>query len=141
MNNNKLAKNEGFLYESAIQFGNVKGKVVITTENLIFYKEKGLFAKKLRIDKKIPINDLKMYKDKVLMKQNNNRLTLQTNRGDVSFECKNVFEANKLSNKIKDVRTGTNIIDRICIGINKFKNSETGKMLNDSVKDTIDMVK
>ncbi len=140
MNNNKLAKNEGFLYESVIQFGNVKGKAVVTTENLILYKEKGLFTKKLRVDKKIPMNDIKMYKDKVLMKQNNNRLTLQTNRGDVSFECKNIFEANKLSNKIKDVRTDTNIIDRVCIGINKFKNSEAVKMLNDGVKDTIDKI-
>ena len=138
MINNKLAKDEGFLYESAIQFGNIKGKAVITTENLILYKEKGLFTKKLRIDKKIPMSDIKMYKDNVLMKQNNNKLTLQTNRGDVSFECKNIFDANKLSNKIKDVRTDTNIVDRIFKKINKFKNSEVGNTIINGVKDEID---
>ena len=134
---NKLAKNEGFLYEYDIQFGKVKGKLVITTENLIFYKEKGLFTKKMRIDKKIPMNDIKMYKENVLMKQNNKKITLQTNRGDVSIECKNVLEANKLVNKIKDVRTGTSIIDRIYRKMNSFKNSEAGSALVNGVKDAI----
>ena len=131
MINNKLDNDEVILYESSIQYGkeNTDGKLILTNKNLIFYKEKGIFSRKLRADKKVLVNSIKVHKDNVSIKQNNKTITMQTAVGDVTFECKNIFEAGKLVNKIKDVRTDSNVVDRAYKKYNNFKTSDVGKAL------------
>lgn len=131
MINNKLGNDEVVLYESFIHFekDNTQGKLVLTNKHLIFYKEKGIFVKKTRVYKKILINSIKVHKDNVLVKQNNNSVAMQTTNGDISFECKNFFEAAKIVSKIKDVRTDSNAIDRVYKKYDNFKTSDVGKAI------------
>ena len=129
MFNNKLDNDECKLYECDIKYNNNDGKLLLTNNNMIFLREKGIFVKKLRIDKKILINSIKMYKDDVLIKQNFKTVTMQTTNGEVVFEGKNILDANKIVNKIKDIRTGVNGASRIYKKYNNFKNTELGNAL------------
>ena len=129
MFNNKLDNDEGKLYECDIKFNDIYGRLLLTNNNMIFLRKKGIFVKKLRIDKKVLINSIKMYKDNVLIKHNFKTVTVQTNNGDLVFECKNIIDANKIVNKIKDIRTGVNGASRIYKKYNNFKNTELGNAL------------
>lgn len=131
MINNKIEKDEVIISENTVRYGkeNVDGKLVITNKNLIFYSNKGIFWKKLKIDKKILISNIKMHKDNVSIKQNNKSIMIQTTSGDIIFECKNILEASKIVNKIKDLRTDLNVIERAYKKYDNFKTSDVGKAL------------
>lgn len=114
MRNYKLENDEVILYNSLVKVGedSYNTKLTLTNKNIIFEQEKGVFKKKFKLVQKIEIDRIKMYKDKVQIKQNKSTISIQTIDKTISFTCDNMIEARKLIGYITSVKTGTNILER-----------------------------
>lgn len=129
MVNYQLKNNEVILFEGNVFLENKKGnfKLLLTSERLLFEKEKGLFKKQFKVVDEILIKDIKIYKDNVQIKNNKSSVRIQTINKNVHFECDNNADAKLIVNNIINIKTGTNKIER---GKNKLK--KVAKMVNDS---------
>lgn len=102
---NELDKDEVILYESK----NLKNETItLTNKKIIIEKPKHLFTKK----QKINLENIKIYKDKVQIKQKTTKLIITTIDKNIEYNCKNVIEAKKIIEQIITLKTGKNIIDR-----------------------------
>ena len=124
-----LEKDEIILYEGNITIEGIKKSVkfTLTNKNMLFAKERGIFNKKLKIYKVIPISNIKTYKGNVQVKQKKNNITIETLDKMIDFTCPSAIEGQKIVNDILYAKTGKNIIER---SNSKIKN--TLKKINDS---------
>ena len=91
-------------------------KLLLTNSNLIFEIKKGLFRKEYKTYDVISLESIKEYKDKVQIKCKKNKISMQTTNKDVSFVCKNSFEAKKIMEQIINVKTDST-------GVKRFSNA------------------
>ncbi len=124
-----LENDEVILYDGNITFKNIKKdiKFTLTNKNMLFSKEKGIFKKKFVIFKTIPVNNIKVYKGIVQVKQKKNSVLIDTIDEEISFDCLNTIEGKKIVNEILYARSGKTLFER---NTNKLKN--TLKRINDS---------
>lgn len=121
MSNYQLKNDEVILYEGQVSFKNSNVKFTLTNQNMIFEKEKGIFKKKLKVIDMIPIENIKMYKEKVQIKQKNSTIKIQATDKNIIFTCSNVLEAKKISEEIINIKTDSNILERAAKKANNLK--------------------
>lgn len=133
MKNCILKSEEIILLKESVTLENIKPNVqlTLTNERMIFEQEKGLFHKKLKVMDIISIDDIKIYKEKVQIKQKKKMIMMQTIDKNITFSCMNTFVAAKIMNEIIHLKTGSNLLER---GKGKIK-----KAMN-VVNDTKDIV-
>ena len=76
--------------------------LTINDNNLIFEKKKGLFNKQYKVFKEIVIKDIKVLKDVALVEYNNGKMTIYTNNEIFKFYLKDLEDATKITNLIRD---------------------------------------
>lgn len=76
--------------------------LTINDNNLIFEKKKGLFNKQYKVYKEIVIKDIKVLKDVALVEYNNGEMTIHTNNEIFKFYLKDLEDATKITNLIRD---------------------------------------
>ncbi len=84
---------------------------------MIFEKERGLLKKKIKVIDEILVDEIKVYKDDVLVKQNKMMVKIQTVNKNITLTCSSVIEARKLVSEIITLKTGAYFIER---GTNKI---------------------
>lgn len=114
MSSYQLKKDEVIVYEGFVKFGKMNSNVkfTLTSRNMIFEKRGGMFKKKLRVIENIQIDKIKMYKNKVQIKQKKSRIIIQTFDKNIEFTCNGIFEAKKIITEIINIKTGSNLLDR-----------------------------
>lgn len=123
MSNYKLKNDEAILFEGKVIFENIKPEVkfTLTNKKLIFEKEKGIFKKKLKAFDIIPLENIKIYKDKVLAKNEDLSVTIQTIDKNITFDCSNTSDAKEIVKEIKRLKTSGNKFKKIINAINETK--------------------
>lgn len=121
MNSFKLEGDESLIIETIVKYVQINSnvKLTLTNKKIIVEKEKGLFKKKFKVIEKILYDDIKVYKNKVQLKQNKSMVIIQTYKKNISLVCKNIFEARKLMEEIKTIKTGANWFERSKDKLNK----------------------
>ena len=105
--------------------------LTINDNNLIFEKKKGLFNKQYKVYKEIAIKDIKVLKDVALVEYNNGEMTIHTNNEIFKFYLKDLEDATKITNLIRDT-----------LGLSFMKVVEkTGETLMTGLKDVAESAK
>ena len=122
MTNFELQNDEVVLYEGEINSTTYKGLIILTltSQKVVFEKEKGIFKKEREIVDVISLNDIKFYNDAAQIKQKGSEVEIQTTKGNTTLIFDNLFEARKFAGKIVDAVTGTTITKR---GSEKIKSA------------------
>ena len=117
----ELSNDEVIIEESIVDLSAFKKniKLTLTNKRLIFEELKGIFKKEYKVIEIINIDDIKVYKESVKIKQEKSAVIMQINNGYFDFKCKNIIEARKIIEKIKDLRLDNNILGRINTGAKK----------------------
>ena len=115
----QLKTDEVILFEKSVNFKtNQNVKFTLTSKNMIFEKEKGIFKKKMCVIENIPIDKIKIYKDKVQIKQKKSTIFIQTTEKNIKFTFDNVFDAKQVVEEIINIRTDSNFLDRTTEKVN-----------------------
>lgn len=122
MGNYELQADEVVLYEGAVTSSDIKGNLLVTlsSRQLIFEKEKGIFKKERELADIIPLENVKLYNDEAQIKQKSDAVTIQTVEKNITLTFSGMLEARKFAGKIIDAVTGTTIAKR---GSNKIKDA------------------
>lgn len=122
MANYELAANEVVLYEGSVTTNTTKGslKTILTSQKIIFEKEKGIIKKELELVDIISYEDIKIYNDIAQIKQKGDKVEIQTVEKNITISFSGIFEARKFVEKITDAITGTTIAKR---SSNKIKDA------------------
>lgn len=122
MGNYKLLVDEVVLYEGVVTSKNYKGtlQLTLTSQKIIFEKEKGLFKKERELIDVFPLDSVKVYNNAAQVKQKGDTVEIQTIGKNVSVEFSSMLDARKFTGKIVDAVTGTSIIRR---GSDKIKDA------------------
>ncbi|MBQ7140440.1 MAG: hypothetical protein IJO32_02930 [Bacilli bacterium] len=144
MNNYELENDEVLLYENTVFRDDIKGKLnlILTSKKIIFCKgvkkKYGLF--KTTIENQtidiVLLKNIKIYNDSVQVKQKGTKIYIQTIQNNFNIELENIIEAVKLTTKIIDIITGTNIVERGTNKINKAINT-VDNVVGFNTRDTI----
>lgn len=118
MSNYKLEKDEIILLEGQARVEEFKSEVryVLTSKNILFEKEKGILKKSLKVVYKIPLENIKVYKDKIQIIQKKSDILIYAIDKTITISCSNTMEALKIKEKIIEAKTGHSKFKR---GINK----------------------
>ena len=129
MGNYKLKNDEVILFEGQVKIEKIKSsaKLTLTSEKMIFEQEKGIFNKKLKVIDMIPLKNIKIYKEKVQIKQKKSVVIIQTIDKIITFSCPNILEAKKIVEKIISIKTNSNVFER-----GKSKLKKAVDVVNDS---------
>lgn len=111
MGNYELLPDEVVLYEGAGTSKNYKGtlQLTLTSQKIIFEKEKGLFKKELELIDIISLETVKVYNDTAQIKQKGNTVYVQTVDKNIFIVFSSMLEARKFTGKIVDAVTGTTL--------------------------------
>ena len=122
MQNFELESEEVILYEDFVNSNEFKGhlKLTLTSQKIIFEKEKGLFKKELNLVDIIFLENIKFYNDKVQIKQKGSNVIIQTTNKNITISFSDILKARKFVNNVIDTITGTTIAKR---GSNKIKDA------------------
>lgn len=122
MQNFELESEEVILYEEFVNSNEFKGhlKLTLTSQKIIFEKEKGLFKKELELVDIIFLENIKFYNDKVQVKQKGSNVIIQTTNKNITISFSDILKARKFVNNVIDTITGTTIAKR---GSNKIKDA------------------
>lgn len=122
MSNFNLESDEVVLYEGSITSTIAKGnlQLTLTSLNLIFEKEKGVFKKEKELIDIIPLNSIKFYNEEPQIKQKGGEITIQTTNCNFTIIFSGMIEARKFAGKLIDAVTGTSLTKR---GSNKVKSA------------------
>lgn len=120
MKNYDLEPNEVILYEDVVTHNEHKGslQLILTSQRIIFEKEKGLFKKEKELKDITKLEDIKIYNDKVQVQQKGTDVTIQTINKNIKLSFDGMLKASKFTTKIIDAITGTTITER---STNKIK--------------------
>ncbi len=114
MENYELDSNEVILYEDVVTHNDFKGvlQLTLTSQKIIFEKEKGILKKEKELIDVINLEDIKIYNDKVQIGQKGLEVAIQTINRNIKLSFYSIFKANKFVTKIVDTITGTTITKR-----------------------------
>lgn len=92
MNSYELSADEVVLYKGIVTSKDYKGtlQLTLTSQRLIFEKEKGLFKKELELTDVVPLGSVKEYNGSVQIKQKSDTVEVQTtekNTTIIFWEC------------------------------------------------------
>ncbi|MBQ2866163.1 MAG: hypothetical protein IJE90_06590 [Clostridia bacterium] len=124
MANYELQPEEVVLYEGAVTCKVYKGNflMTLTSQKLVFEKEKGLFKKERELVDIIPLESVKFYNDAAQIKQKGSEVEVQTVEKNLTIVFSGMLEARKFTGKIVDAVTGTTLAKR---SSNKIKDAFT----------------
>ena len=130
MANYELQPEEVVLYEGAVTCKAYKGNLLmaLTSQKLVFEKEKGLFKKERELVDIIPLESVKFYNDAAQIKQKGSEVEVQTVEKNLTIIFSGMLEARKFTGKIVDAVTGTTLAKR---SSNKIKDAFT--MVDDTL--------
>ena len=130
MGNYKLLVDEVVLYEGVVTSKNYKGtlQLTLTSQKIIFEKEKGLFKKERELIDVFSLDSVKVYNNAAQVKQKGDTVEIQTIEKNVSVEFSSMLDARKFTGKIVDAVTGTSIIRR---GSDKIK--DASRLVDDTL--------
>ena len=125
MENYELLANEVVLYEGVVTSKNYKGtlQLTLTSQKIIFEKEKGLFKKERELIDILPLDSVKVYNDATQVKQKGDTVEVQTVSKNLSIVFSGMLDARKFTAKIVDAVTDLwfgNIIDHSKGGNRKY---------------------
>lgn len=139
MNNYQFEKEESILFEGKVKIERFKKevKLSLTSKNMYFEKEKGLFRKKLKLVDMISLADIKVYKEKVQVTQKEEQVMIQTIDKNINLSCASSSEAKQIAKEIINIKAGSTF-SRASKKISKFAksagiNSESTKKLTKTV--------
>lgn len=114
MANYALMADEVILYEGVVTSKNYKGtlQLILTSQKIIFEKEKGLFKKERELIDILPLETVKVYNDAAQVKQKGDTVEVQTVDKNIAIVFSGMLEARKFTGKIVDAVTGTTLARR-----------------------------
>ena len=114
MANYELMADEVILYEGVVTNKNSKGtlQLILTSQKIIFEKEKGLFKKERELIDILPLETVKIYNDAAQVKQKGDTVEVQTVDKNIAIVFSGMLEARKFTGKIVDAVTGTTLARR-----------------------------
>lgn len=114
MANYELMADEVVLYEGVVTSKNYKGtlQLILTSQKIIFEKEKGLFKKERELIDILPLETVKVYNDAAQVKQKGDTVEVQTVDKNIAIVFSGMLEARKFTGKILDAVTGTTLARR-----------------------------
>ncbi len=114
MGNYELLADEVVLHEGSVTSKNYKGtlQLTLTSQKIIFEKEKGLFKKERELIDIIPLETVKIYNDAAQVKQKNDTVEVQTVDKNIAIVFSGMLEARKFTGKIVYAVTGTTLARR-----------------------------
>jgi len=114
MSNYKLAANEVVLFDGLVRSNIEKGSLylILTSEKLVFEREKGLLKKERELVDIIMLEDVKIYNEEAQIKAKGTEVTIQTIQKIIVVNFTGMIEAKKFVGKIINVVTGTNLAKR-----------------------------
>jgi len=97
MENYELKLNEVILYEDTVKYSEFKGnlQLTLTSQKIIFEKEKGILKKEKELIDIINLEDIKIYNDKVQIGQKGAEVSIQTINKNIKISFYDIFKANK----------------------------------------------
>src|SRR5574344_1353294 len=98
----KIEIDEKILYEVLVKYIGSKfdTKLILTDKRIIFERKKGLFNKKYKIVDEINISDIRLNKNKLLIKNTGSTVVIEANTKIYKFVCGSVIEAKLLIEEI-----------------------------------------
>ena len=114
MENYELESDEVILFKDVVTHNKIKGKLqlTLTSRKIILEKEKGIVKKEKILMDIINLEDIKIYNEKVQVKQKGPEVTIQTIKDNIIITFDGMFKANKFIGKIVDAVTGTTFTKR-----------------------------
>lgn len=130
MANYELQPEEVVLYENSVTCKEYKGILLmtLTSQKLVFEKEKGLFKRERELIDVILLESVKFYNDTAQIKQKGLEVEVQTVEKNLTIMFSGMIEARKFTGKIVDAVTGTTLAKR---SSNKIK--EAIMMVDDTL--------
>lgn len=130
MANYELQPEEVVLYEGAVTCKAYKGNLLttLTSQKIVFEKEKGLFKKERELVDIVPLEIVKFYNNAAQIKQKGSEVEVQTVEKNFTIVFSGILEARKFAGKIVDAVTGTTLAKR---SSNKIKDAFT--MVDDTL--------
>lgn len=122
MGNIVLKEDEVVLYEGSVSSSEYRGsqKITLTSNKIVFEREKGFFKKEIEITDTIFLEQVKIYNEVAQIKQKGDSVAIQTTDKNITLSFSGVLEARKFTNKAIDAVTGTTLAKR---SSNKIKNA------------------
>lgn len=114
MSNYKLDNKEVILYENNAYYEEIRKdiKLILTDKKIVIEREKGLFKKELKLVEIIPLEDIKIYRDKIQVNRKNNIVVIQTIDKNISILFDKDKSARELEREIINAKSGTSSLDR-----------------------------
>lgn len=114
MANYELQSDEVILYEGMVTSKIYKGnlQLTLTSQKIIFEKEKGLFKKERELIDIILLENIKFYNDTAQIKQKGADVEIQTTEKNINLVFSGMHDARKFTRKIIDTVTGTTLAKR-----------------------------
>ena len=114
MVNYELRSDEVVLFEGSVSSKNYKGSILLTltSNKLVFEREKGLFKKERELIDIIALDTVKIYNDSVQIKQKGDTVEIQTINANITLIFSGMLEARRFVGKIVDAITGTTLAKR-----------------------------
>lgn len=114
MSNYKLDNKEVILYEGHGYYEEIKKDIqlVLTNKKIVIERMGGLFKKELKLVEIIPLEDIKIYKDKIQVKRQNDTVIIQTIDKNISILFDKDKNARELEKEIINAKSGTSSLDR-----------------------------
>ena len=118
----ELQPDEVILYEGNVTCKTYKGslQLTLTSQKVVFEKEKGLFKKERELVDVIPLESVKLYNDAAQIKQRGADVEVQTVGKNITIVFSGMLEARKFTAKIVNAVTGTTLATR---GSNMIKDA------------------
>ena len=118
----ELQPDEVILYEGNVTCKTYKGslQLTLTSQKVVFEKEKGLFKKEREWVDVIPLESVKLYNDAAQIKQRGADVEVQTVGKNITIVFSGMLEARKFTAKIVNAVTGTTLATR---GSNMIKDA------------------
>lgn len=110
----ELKAEEVVLYDGPVTCKTYKGglQLTLTSQKIVFEKEKGIFKKERELIDIIPLDRVKFYNNAAQIKQKGSVIDLQTTEKNISIVFPGMIEARKFAGKAIDAVTGTTIAKR-----------------------------
>lgn len=110
----ELRPEEVVLYEGAVTCKAYKGnlQLTLTSQKIVFEKEKGLFEKERELIDIISLEAVKFYNDTAQIKQKGSEVEVQTTEKNLMIAFSGMLEARRFTGKIINAVTGTTLARR-----------------------------
>lgn len=120
----KIEIDEKILYEVLVKYIGSKfdTKLILTDKRIIFERKKGLFNKKYKIVDEINISDIRLNKNKLLIKNTGSTVVIEANIKIYKFVCGSVIDAKLIIEEIIKIKTGENLLERTSGKVVKMSN-------------------